>query len=344
MPIYKYLSPIVVSSLLFGYLLCFSAFASADPATGLPHDTFTVRGTQILKNGKPAVLRGVNTLDVFGYDQKEMDTLSAWHVDIVRIVVGNMSGNPITGGTQQVGGSWLHPLADIVKAHRAAGRVVILCPFGWDNGHDPLFLGKNPSETRWFNDYLAKYREWATQFKDDPGVWFELWNEPYDWDGTHGYTEDLWLSDAQKMVDNIRIAAPNSIIVVPAGKMCGDETVVTDKGPMLLKGRMNIVFDVHAYNSWMPNSEQQIEDRIKAVRAAKCCLIFAECGATNAGYDLDPTAFLKAASVTGVSTLAWIWKQDPGDGNALLGAGDTPNQSGKYHWGEMFHDFLASSR
>ncbi len=222
--------------------------------------------------------------------------------------------------------------------------MVILCPFSWDQGPDHDFLGKNPSQTRWWQDYLTKYRAWAAQFKGDPGVWFELWNEPYAWDGTHGYTHDLWLRDAQAMVDNIRTVAPASIIVVPAGKMSGDETVVADKGPVLLKGRRNLVFDLHAYNAWMGDTEPVVESRIHSVQDKGCALLFAECGVSNVGYDLDPTNFLHAVTKLGVTTLAWIWKQDPHDGNSLLGPGNVPRESGKYHWGVTFQTFTLGSR
>jgi len=341
--------------LAFAVLLC-GASARADdkpatPATPTPAakveaqlETYSVDGINILKTGVPQHWRGVNVLDVFGYSKGELDKQKEWNVDIVRVVVTNMVGQPLTGGAQKVGNNWLHPLDAIVKAHRAYGRVVILCPFGWDGQSDSLFLGKNPSQTRWWNDYLAKYREWAAAFKGDPGVWFELWNEPYAWDGKNGWSHELWLGDAQAMVDNIRQVAPDNVIVVPGGKMSGDETVIADKGPDLLKGRKNIVFDLHAYNAWLPQSREQIEARVRAVQDKGCAMIFAECGTSNAGYEMDPANFLGAVAKLGVTTLAWIWKEDKSDGNALLGPGGAPSEAGKYKWGKTFYDFSRAER
>ena len=60
------------------------------------------------------------------------------------------------------------------------GPITIPCPFGWDTLE---VLGRNPSEQRFDPAYKARLRAIATEFRDEPDVWLEVWNEPYWWDG-----------------------------------------------------------------------------------------------------------------------------------------------------------------
>ncbi|HWH72032.1 MAG TPA: cellulase family glycosylhydrolase, partial [Candidatus Sulfotelmatobacter sp.] len=243
------------SALLLAWLL---GLANSTAAA----DTYAVVQSRIYKNGLPVQWRGANALDVYSVTESDMQAMDSWGLDIVREVVGNMRDNPLSGGPQNIGGSWLYSLQSIVDAHRAHGRVTILCPFNWDGASANQFVGKNPSSMPWFTDYLTRYREWATQFKDQPDVWFELWNEPYDWQGGNGYSEALWLADMQTMVDNIRSIAPNNLILVPGARMGGDETVIAHQGPALLAGRTNLVFDCHAYEAWLYDSQASVESRV----------------------------------------------------------------------------------
>ena len=43
----------------------------------------------------------------------------------------------------------------------------------------------------------------AKQFTDQPDVWLETWNEPYNWQGKN-FSDAMWLRDAIEMVENIR--------------------------------------------------------------------------------------------------------------------------------------------
>ena len=59
-------------------------------------------------------------------------------------------------------------------------------------------------------------RALAEQFKNQSDVWLEVWNEPYTYDNSGGYSNATWLKDAIEMVENLRsVEGFDNIIVVP---------------------------------------------------------------------------------------------------------------------------------
>lgn len=97
-------------------------------------ETYTVSGSQILKNGLPIVLAGVNA---FGVNGPNADSMSGWNISIVREPIGDLSetsiGKPTDSGAYKVAsnGTPLHALQDVVNDNRSHGKVTILCPFQW---------------------------------------------------------------------------------------------------------------------------------------------------------------------------------------------------------------------
>ena len=304
--------------------------------------TYSVQSSQILKNGVPTQWRGANAMHVFGGNS---DAMATWGMDTVREFVGNMSEQPVGPETvQDKNGKWLHGLQKIVDRNRANGMVTIICPFGWNGTKDGVFLGKNPSQTDWYDQYKAKMRQWATHFKDQPDVWLEVWNESYKWNRSNGYSDDMWLRDMTDMVDNIRSVAPDNIIVVPGAEMGQDEKVLLNKGRDLLEGRRNIVFDIHAYEKWLrKNTEDQIETRLRAVQDKGMAVIVGEVAPFNASGLMDPAPLLRAASKRGVTVLAWVWTKGK-DKDALLDAQGNPNDRNNNRWGSTFQKFAREKR
>lgn len=307
------------------------------PATSQVVNTYTISGSEFLKNNVAIALRGANAMHVFGGSSSDTNS---WNIDIVREFIGNMRDNPITGDyARNVNGVYLHSLQKIVNDNRTNGKVTILCPFGWDGNSATTFYGKNPSQTLWWNDYKSKYQEIANQFQNQPDVWFEVWNEPYWWDRSHGYSDELWLSDMQEMVDNIRATGATNIILVPGAEMGQDEDVLLAKGNLLLSGRNNIGFDVHAYQKWLNEPQSSVQTRIQAVKNAGLAMLFGEIAPYNAGELMNPINFLTATRLENSTVMAWLWKYDGTDRNALLNADGTPNNNNNYNWGLIYQDF-----
>ncbi|HMO25310.1 MAG TPA: cellulase family glycosylhydrolase [Tepidisphaeraceae bacterium] len=304
--------------------------------------SYSVSGADILRDGIPTIWRGVNAMHVYGVGSADMN---AWGIDIVREPITRMKDSPITGGAQQINGTWWHSLQNIVNDNRAHGKVTILCPFGWLDTNDTKFVGQNPSQTYWWNDYLARMRQIATQFRDQPDVWIEVWNEPYWWDRSHGYSDNLWLSDMRAMVDNIRSTGNQNIVVVPGAESGQDEDVLLAKGAELLQGRSNIVFDVHAYENWNNSTESNIENRLRALKNARLPVMIGEIGPFNSSTQMDPTKVMRAAERVGVTVIAWLWKrEDTASRNSLRTTSGAPNDNQNGNWGSTWREYNLSMR
>ena len=208
------------------------------PCCGSAGARYSVAGTQILRDGVPFHTRGVNAMHVFGGDSGAMNT-AGWKIGIVREFIGDLLHQPISGRVVHAGSSWLHPLQSIVDTNRQNSIVTILCPFGWNGS------GSDPQKMPFFVDYKTRWQAVAKQFANQPDVWLEIWNEPYNWQGQN-FSDSMWLSDAIEMVENIRTVNQN-IIVVPGALDGQDESIILRQGHALLAGRRDLVFDVHGY-------------------------------------------------------------------------------------------------
>jgi len=230
---------------------------------------FTIEGSNILKDDLAVHYKGVNTLQTFGLGNAEL--MNEWNVEIIREFIGNIREQPIVGnaiqGSDEV---WYHSLQKIADRNRENNKITIFCPFGWVNndGEQTLFTGLNPSSQTFYPEYKSKMKLIAEQFKNQPDVWIELWNEPYNWNNENGYNHDLWLLDMKDMVDNLRwVDGFQNIIVVPGNEQGQSEDAIIEKGRALLEDRYNLLFDLHAYEKWLMNTTQeQLVSKIQRIK------------------------------------------------------------------------------
>jgi mannan endo-1,4-beta-mannosidase len=331
---------------------------SCTPEEGLPKQTdleippvpkgpirpFHVEGGSLHYQGLPVTYKGVNAMQTFGLVDPGL--MNDWKVEIVREFIGNLREQPIQGAALQASdGKWYHSLQKIVDQNRAHKRITIFCPFGWvdEAGKQTLFTGLNPSTQSFYPAYRGKMQAIAEQFKNQPDVWLEVWNEPYSWNNQQGYTHALWLKDMADMVDNLRrVLGFQNIILVPGNEQGQSEAAVIANGAELLTGRYNLLFDLHAYEKWLQNtSEAQLVTRLQALKKANFAVVIGEVGVYNAGNNLDPSAFLAAVKQTDVSVMAWLWNQDSSYKNALLTNEGLPNATAENaYWGKRFQDYL----
>ena len=310
--------------------------------------TYVAKGDSIFKGGMNGSWRGVNALHTFGVgNAAEYRALDDWKVKIVREFIGNLREQPITGAVVFTSiGQYLHPLQTVVDSNRAHGLITILCPFGWVDFNKTTyeFTGLNPSQQVFYAEYKSKMQLLAEQFKNQPDVWIEIWNEPYRWDNGNNYSHELWFSDVMDMTRNLRLVSGfTNIILVPGNEQGQSENAILAKGADLLKYRNNIVFDLHAYEQWLLNSTiAQVENRIKTLRTNHFPILFGETSVVNVSGLMPISPFLDVVKRENISTMAWVWKRDSTDQHALMGASGAPNNTNNNNWGDTFKQFLSN--
>jgi len=318
------------------WCVLFANFAAAQDSP-----RFQIKGNAILLNQKPVIVRGVNAMNIFGVK----DPMYWPGTGIVREFVGDLKNAPLKADEtyRDQKHHWtLHGLQGLVDANRKRGLVTILCACGWDAFAETEFSGKTPMASPWYDGYKARMREWVSQFKGQPDVWIEVINEPFK-PLTSIEDENCWLATMVDMVDNLRSAGWDGIILVPGSGWGQDEAVIEKLGPQLFQGRRDLLFDVHIYNRWLDHPES-IPERCARIKASGLPFIFAELGpGSGPKWVRDARPFIKAALENHFSVLAWGWgtwgPRHPI--NLELNNGD-PNNVGNYNWGTSFKEFLAS--
>lgn len=303
---------------------------------------YQISGSKINYNAKSIQLVGINTFHVFGIGSQDMN---AWNLDIAREFIGNIQETPLTGNPiKSSQGSYLYSLQAMVDENRKNNKISLLCAFGWDGNSSTLFTGKSPENTYWWNDFKTKLKTWAIQFKDQNDVWLEVWNEPYRFDRADGYTDEIWLKNMNELTAIIRETGNQNIVVIPCSEQGQDESVLINKGQTFLSGKSNILFDIHAYEKWLLDSQTNINYRLNRLTEEKLPIIFGETAPMNAGVLMDPKPFLENIYNRGFSVCAWVWKKDSSDQDALLSSDGSENNTNNNNWGSTFKFFALKAR
>jgi mannan endo-1,4-beta-mannosidase len=314
----------------------------AAKTAAMPFTSYSIAGSNIQYNQTNTQLIGANAFHSFGAGGNDM---KAWKLNIAREFVGNVKENPLSGWPiKDSNGSWLHSLQTVVDSNRLGNRVTVLCPFRWNGQSATDFTGKRPNQTAWWADFKIKLGQWATQFKNQPDVWIELWNEPYRYDRADGYTDNIWVADMTELVSIIRNTGNNNIVLVPCAEQGQNESVLNNKGAAFLKGKNNILFDIHAYEKWLLVSNTSIDTRLQKLKTNNLPIFFGEVAPMNAGTLMNPSYFLNAAYNRGLSLTAWVWKYDGNDKDALLNAQGLPNDNANNNWGTTFKTLSLQTR
>lgn len=303
---------------------------------------FEVVGSKIVQNSNPTQLIGANSFHVFSSGSTDMNP---WNIDVVREFIGNIKETPLTGNAvQDSNGSYLYSLQRIVDDNRVNKRITILCAFGWNGQNTTEFTGKSPTQTSWWTDYKIKLALWALQFKDQEDVWLEVWNEPYRFDRSDGFTDAIWMADMNELVAIIRATGNTNIILIPCAEQGQDESILINKGTSFLKNKTNILFDIHAYEKWLLDDEIKINNRLDVLKKANLPIIFGETAPLNAGVLMNPKLFLDIIYNRSLSVCAWVWKNDQSDTDALLTIAGLPNDNNNNNWGTTFKNISLRPR
>lgn len=303
---------------------------------------YQITNSNISYNSKNIQLIGANTFHVFGVGSADMNS---WNLDIAREFIGNIKETPLIGNPiQDSNGKYIYSLQNIIDENRKQNKISWICAFGWDGNPSTLFTGKSPAATFWWEDYKAKLRLWAIQFKDQNDVWIEVWNEPYRYDRADGYTDAIWLQNMNELTAIIRATGSKNIVVIPCAEQGQDEIVLLNKGNEFLAGKSNILFDIHAYEKWLLDSPTNMNNRLNALNQYNLPIIFGETAPMNAGVLMNPDPFLNLIYDKGISVCAWVWKKDESDQDALMTRDGLPNNINNNNWGTTFKNLAIKTR
>lgn len=303
---------------------------------------YQIINSKLTYNSKNIQLIGANTFHVFGAGSSDMNS---WNLDIAREFIGNIKETPLTGNPiQDSNGKYIYSLQNIVNENRKQNKISWICAFGWDGNPSTLFTGKSPATTSWWEEYKAKLRSWAIQFKDQNDVWIEVWNEPYRYDRADGYTDVIWLQNMNELTAIIRATGNKNIVIIPCAEQGQDESVLLNKGNEFLVGKSNILFDIHAYEKWLLDSPTNINNRLNTLNQYNLPIIFGETAPMNAGVLMNPDPFLNLIYDKGISVCAWVWKKDESDQDALMTRDGLPNNINNNNWGTTFKNLALKPR
>lgn len=323
-------------------LLFFFGSCQKEESVANSNSGYQITNSNISYNSKNIQLIGANTFHVFGAGSADMNS---WNLDIAREFIGNIKETPLTGNPiQDSHGAYLYSIQNIVNENRKQNKISWICAFGWDGNPSTLFTGKSPATTFWWEDYKAKLRLWAIQFKDQNDVWIEVWNEPYRYDRADGYTDAIWLQNMNELTEIIRATGNKNMVVIPCAEQGQDESVLLNKGNAFLAGKSNILFDIHAYEKWLLDSSTNINSRLDALNRFNIPIIFGETAPMNAGVLMNPEPFLNLIYDKGISVCAWVWKKDESDQDALMTQNGLPNNINNNNWGTTFKNLALKTR
>ncbi len=264
-------TPFGLGTLLATAVVFVGLFAATDvdhAAALVPVKAYTAAGNKIVDpHGAVFVPRGVDrpslewsctgqALDgAPGIPASDFATMRrTWNANTVRLPLNEVSWLSDSGAQVAPGHAcpgYRQTLVDAVDQAQAAGLVVIL-DLHWSDGGDTksTAIGQQCMAD---SDSLTFWQQVAQQFRNDSGVWFELYNEPHDipwqvWrDGgmitCGGRTFEA--AGMQQMLDRIRSTGANNIVLAGGDDWAYDLSGVS---AWQLDGA-NVGYATHPYES-----------------------------------------------------------------------------------------------
>lgn len=311
--------------------------AWAAPARAASDERLTIVGNQLQRGGKPIRLTGVAVADpIFVRKGRSLDDYRIiaqdWQANVVRISLHPCHWR------ENASAAFAALAADITAA-RSRGLIVILdwhaigLPGGYVERPDPAW-GLPPDA--YLSDVplaLSFWREMAQGFGHDPGIIFELWNEPVVDDkvitstGLHWpKLKELWL----RLLEVIR-ADSEAIVLAAGARFAHDLRGVASN----LIDDDRVAYAWHCYpqmDAGLPNRWHVSLDGLPAVKP----VIVTEWGFARDGEPAlrgTPEGFgasfeREALERYHLHSTAWVWS--PSAGPAMLGENDAPTEYGHF--------------
>jgi hypothetical protein len=279
--------------------------------------------------------------------------MRTWHINVVRIPLNedcwlNINGVRIGGANYQ------SQIRNEVSLAHQAGLYVIL-DLHWNAPGSVRALSQQPAPDA---DHSPTFwQQVATAYKSDPGVIFDLYNEPFDYWGTKADPWDGWLNGdtqtqymtggspytvtmnwqtagVQQLINVVRATGATNPVLVNGMDWSNDVSGWLSHEPK--DPAAQLIVGSHVYPG-QPCSNTSCWDRVYPALAAKYPILVGETGdSVNAPANFLP-GFLSYAESHGWNYLAWTWNVWGDSANVLITSwSGTPN-SGE---GTTFRNFL----
>ncbi len=290
------------------------------PVTAAPPAlSVTVEGNQLLDGDRrPLRLLGVNRsgteyacAERWGVfdgpsDRGSIAAMASWRINAVRLPLneGCWRGHPSLVAAH-AGANYRKAVGDYVQALHRAGLIVVL-DLHWSAPGEEL-PAKSPRMPN--ADHSADFwRSVASQFKPDPAVVFDLFNEPreVDWDcWQHGcVTEFGWrAAGMQSLVDAVRSTGAQQPVLVPGLDFANDLSEWLARQPQDPRHQIAAAFHLYDDN---PCSHRACWDAEVAPVAARVPVVTTELGETDCAHGFIDS-FMNWADANGLSYLGWSW-------------------------------------
>jgi len=289
-----------------------------------------VQGSQLVDGGgRPVRLLGVNRsgteymcIDDVGIfdgpsDPAAIAAIASWHTDAVRVPLNEDCWLGINGVNSSYGGqSYRNAIADYVTALHQAGQVAILdlhwsAPGAAKADDQQVMADADHSPAFWSSV--------ASFFKADPGVVFDLYNEPHDispacWRDGCTSTQGWQTAGMQSLVDAVRATGATQPVMVAGLAWATDLSQWLSFRP---SDPLNqVVASVHLYSFGGCNTQSCWESQVAPV-ASHVPVVTGELGENDCAAGFIST-YMAWADAHGVSYLGWTW--DAGGGWTCQGA------------------------
>jgi endoglucanase len=259
------------------------------------------------------------------------EAMRAWNINVIRLPLNEDCWLDING--VEIGGAAYQSAIEAeVSAAHAAGLFVII-DLHWTAPGSQRALSQNPEPDA--DHSPAFWTSVASTFASDPGVIFDLFNEPYDYWGTDPDSWDGWLNGdvqtqyvtggspytvtanwntvgMQQLVTAVRATGATQPILVNGLDWANDDSGWLAHAPT--DPRDQIIAGAHIYPGESCDTASCWGGVFPAI-SAKYPVLVGETGDSSPGPVTFMPTFFGYADTQGWSYLAWTWNpwQDPAD-------------------------------
>lgn len=312
--------------------------------TPVPLEPFRIDGPNIIDPfGEPFLPVGTNVSAAwYPYTSWASDVIAGqdfyidtWNFNTLRLnvfcldkTVGQPCELGIANGNIQVA-TGFEDVDEIIEAYRSTGVVIII-------DYHPVDFPFVPTADQ-ISVAVDYFTEMATKHKDNPYVWFELFNEPLNECnfGNHGEGLDqsrgqgnaspTWLDIHVPLIEAIRGTGAQNPIMLNASNWGQDfcdrdggpwsvgKSSILSFGPGLVAQYDNILFDMHFYSRWASernNSDDDIRAYFDAIHDAGLAVVVGEIGGKLESTKVHADDLIAAERfynlrIPGVGALSW---------------------------------------